>query len=84
LLVVDGGAVTVVYQDATAGELRYATGNPTGQTHTWTVKAIPQPNKFAGFFPHPVPGGSQQVINWWRATDHATQAVTGDVSFVTP
>jgi MYXO-CTERM domain-containing protein len=81
--VLDGGAVTVVYQDATVGELRVATGSPTGQTHAWTVKGVPQPNRFAGYFPHPVPA-SQQVINWWRATDHATKAITGDVSFVTP
>jgi len=79
------GAVRIVYQDATAGTLHEATGAPSGNKHTWTVKAIDQTGQFAGFFPHYV-SQSQLVANWYRATDHtqAPPAVTGDVAFVSP
>ena len=47
------GNVRVVYMDATAGTLHEAVGSPSsGGKHMWTVKAISQPSKFAGFFPH--------------------------------
>ncbi|MEO8876909.1 MAG: MYXO-CTERM sorting domain-containing protein, partial [Polyangiaceae bacterium] len=77
------GAVSIYYQDATVGDLRVASGTITGQTHTWALKAVAQPNKFAGFFPQSVPG-TTQVTNWWRATDPTTKDITGDVSFLTP
>ena len=81
---VDGsGNITVYYQDATVGDLRVATGTQNGNSHTWAIKSVPQPNKFAGFFPQVVPG-SGQITNWWRATDPATKNITGDVSFLTP
>ncbi len=84
---VDGsGNVRIVYQDATAGTLREAVGAPaSGNKHTWTVKAIAQASKFAGFFPHYV-SQSQMIENWYRATDHTMNppVVTGNVAFVQP
>ena len=78
------GSVSIFYQDATAGTLHAATGSPAmGGKHKWSVKVVAQPNKFAGYFPHVVPG-STQVANWWRQTDHASAVVTGDVSILTP
>jgi MYXO-CTERM domain-containing protein len=80
------GAVRVVYQDATVGSLLEATGTPsTGNTHKWSVKALAQQNKFAGFFPHYVPQ-AQQVANWFRLTDHTQNppVVSGDVALVAP
>jgi hypothetical protein len=80
------GNVRVVYMDATAGTLHEAVGAPaSGGTHTWTVKAISQPSKFAGYFPHYV-AQSQMIENWYRATDHTMNppVVTGNVAFVQP
>jgi hypothetical protein len=83
---VDGVTIRIVYQDASAGTLREAIGAPgMGQKHTWTLKAISQPSKFAGFFPHYVPE-AESIENWYRATD-TTQSpplVTGNVAFVLP
>ncbi len=50
------GSVTITYMDETAGALRIATGSST--PGTWTLHALTQPNRFAGFFPHFVPGES--------------------------
>ena len=80
------GTLRIVYQDATAGTLREAIGAPaSGSTHSWTVKAIAQAGRFAGFFPHYV-ASSQMIENWYRATDHTMNPplVTGDVAFVAP
>ena len=82
----DSGAVRIVYQDATLGTLREAMGVPaTGTIHTWTLKAIAQPLKFAGFFPHYV-AEAKSVENWFRATDdtRSPALVTGNVVFVSP
>jgi MYXO-CTERM domain-containing protein len=79
----EGGNVTVVYQDATAGTLRVANGAPQGGPHKWTIKVVSQPNKFAGYFPHPIPG-QPDIANWFRSIDPASKETTGDVSFVTP
>ncbi len=80
-----GGALRIVYMDATAGTLHEATGVPAaGNKHTWTVKALQQTSTwFAGFFPHYVPQ-SQQIANWYRNTDHSMSppVVSGDVAFV--
>ena len=78
------GVITISYQDATVGTLRVATGTPggAGGTHTWSIAALPQPNLFAGFFSHVVPGGSS-VANWWRASDAASGSISGNVAFVT-
>jgi hypothetical protein len=76
-----GGTVTITYQDATAGTLRVASGS--GVAGKWTLKAVSQPDRFAGFFPRFVPGETT-VANWWRATDKATKDIYGDVSLVTP
>jgi hypothetical protein len=51
--------------------------------HAWTIKAVAQDGKFAGFFPHPIPG-EPSFANWWRATDHNTKDITADVAFVSP
>jgi MYXO-CTERM domain-containing protein len=82
----DSGTVRIVYQDATVGGLLEATGIPgSGNTHTWSVKSLAQPSKFAGFFPHYIPQ-AQQVSNWFRATDHTQSppVVSGDVALVAP
>jgi hypothetical protein len=84
----DSGTVRIVYQDATAGNLMEATGVPgSGGKHTWTVKILQQNQAtwFAGFFPHYLPQ-SQQVTNWYRATDHTQNppVVSGDVAMATP
>ncbi len=78
------GTVTIVYQDATAGTLRLATGvSKSDGTHTWSVKAADQPGRFAGFFPRRVPG-STKVANFWRRTDSKLQEFEGDVALVEP
>ena len=75
------GSVTITYMDATAGTLRLATG--ASSPGAWTLHAVSQPNRFAGFFPHFVPGNST-VENWWRWADQTTTAISGNVAFVTP
>ena len=80
------GAIRIVYMDATGGTLHEATGAPAaGNKHTWSVKAISQPNQFAGFFPHYL-SQTSQIGNWFRATDHTQNppVVTGDVAMVAP
>jgi hypothetical protein len=80
------GTVRIVYQDATAGTLREATGTlGAGNVHSWSLKTIGQPSRFAGFFPRYVPL-RQQVANWFRVTDHTQTppVVSGDVAFVAP
>jgi hypothetical protein len=73
------GAVAIVYQDATAGTLRIATGSQT--PGTWTLHAISQPNEFAGFFPHFVPSDTT-VANWWRWADQTSQQISGNVAII--
>lgn len=80
---VNGDAVVVYYQDATAGVLRRATGTPDGAKRRWQLKAIAQPGRFAGFFPQVIPG-EDRVANWWRQSDRGARTVTGDVAIVTP
>jgi hypothetical protein len=76
--------VTIRYQDATSGTLRYATGTPQpGGTHQWSFHAVTQTGLFAGFFPHQLEGDTT-VANWWRQTDQATGDISGNVSFVSP
>ncbi|MFO0678391.1 MAG: hypothetical protein U0169_17775 [Polyangiaceae bacterium] len=80
----DGGAVRIFYQDATAGTLRVATGTPDASgKHTWVLAAVAQPERFAGFFPRPVPG-TRDVSNFFRHTDRATKTLSGDIAIVTP
>ena len=83
----DSGTVRIVYQDATAGNLLEATGvASSGNKHTWTVKVLTQPaTQFSGFFSHYI-AQSQQVANWFRATDHTQNppVVSGDVALVSP
>jgi hypothetical protein len=75
----DSANVTITYQDATNGTLRVATG-VSGQNR-WALKALAQPGRFAGFFPHIVPQDSS-IANYWRATDHTTKDINADVSIV--
>jgi hypothetical protein len=76
----DTGAVTICYQDSTAGELRCASGSHAADgTTTFAVSAIAQPGRTGGFFPQLVPG-SREVVNHWRALDRASQTFSGDVS----
>jgi MYXO-CTERM domain-containing protein len=84
ILVDSSNVVTIRYQDATSGTLRYATGTPQADgTHQWAFHAVAQANKFAGFFPHQLVGDTT-VANWWRQTDPATGDISGNVSFVSP
>jgi hypothetical protein len=84
IMVDSSNVVTIRYQDATAGTLRYATGTPqTGGKHLWAFQSIAQPSKFAGFFPHQL-AGDTSIANWWRQTDPATGDINGNVSFVSP
>jgi len=80
---VDGDIVVIYYQDATAGTLRRAAGSPKGSTHNWDLRALPQPNRYAGFFPAIVPG-EDKVANFWEQTDRGTHTVTGNVSILQP
>jgi hypothetical protein len=73
------GAVSITYQDSTAGTLRTATGTQT--PGTWTLHAVSQPSEFAGFFPHFVPNDTT-IANWWRWADPTTQIISGDVAVV--
>jgi MYXO-CTERM domain-containing protein len=83
-IVEEDGSLVIYYQDATAGTLRVARGNPKGDgTHDWDVRVIPQAGKFGGFFPRRVPG-SALVSNFFRTSDRGTKTVSGDVAFVTP
>jgi len=83
-LQLDGsGNVIVVYQDSTAGALRYANGVANGGTHKWTAHTVAQQNGFAGFFPRFVPN-QPTLTNFYRKTDHTNRTVSGDVAFVSP
>jgi hypothetical protein len=78
------GALRIVYQDATAGSLLEVTAPATtGSHHAWTMKALAQNGRFAGFFPHYVPQ-TQSIANWFRMTDHTQNppVVSGDVALV--
>jgi MYXO-CTERM domain-containing protein len=75
------GSITITYMDATSGALRLATGSST--PGKWTLHAFVQANRFAGFFPHFVPGNST-IENWWRWADPTTQVISGDVAIVSP
>lgn len=79
----DGDVVTIYYQDATVGTLRRAVGTRSGATRKWDLRTVPQPNRFAGFFPQIVPG-EDRVANWWRETDRGAKSVLGDVTILTP
>jgi MYXO-CTERM domain-containing protein len=79
----DAGNVTIAYQDASKGELRFARGAPNGKGHTWTLTAVPQEGRFAGFFPNLVPAG-EEVVNYWRQLDAPTRGLVGDVALVKP
>ncbi len=78
------GAVTILYQDATVGTLRVASGVPKSDgTHQWSLRAIDQPGKFAGYFPQRV-SGTALVANFWRSTDRPAQEYAGDVAIFEP
>lgn len=81
IFVTASGEVQIAYQDATNGDLRWATGTPNGATHTWTKKTVTV-SDFAGAFNQILSiGGKTQVLTWWRKGKPRTE---GDVSIVTP
>jgi MYXO-CTERM domain-containing protein len=76
-----GGDVHITYQDATTGQLRYAVGTSSGDTHTWTVSAVEQ-SGFAGAFSGLVQvNGQLELMNWWRT---GADTIVGDVAIVPP
>lgn len=75
------GAISIFYQDATAGTLRAASGVVQGGARKWSKKTIAQPDKFAGFFPRAIDG---KVANFWRKTDKGSREITGDVALIAP
>ncbi|MDI3286385.1 hypothetical protein [Polyangium sp. 15x6] len=76
------GEIHVTYQDATAGQLRYAVGTPTGDQITWKVRAVEQ-DGFAGAFSRPIEvEGKLMLVNWWRHLGEA--GPRGDVAIVSP
>jgi hypothetical protein len=81
ILVTASGEVRISYQDATAGQLRYAVGTPAATAHEWTTRAVEQEG-FAGFFSQQIDtGGAIQILNWWRT---ASPEAVGDVRVVAP
>jgi MYXO-CTERM domain-containing protein len=80
---VDGDIITVYYQDATQKTLRRAAGSPKGSTHSWDLRALPQPDRLGGFFPALVPG-EDKVANYWEQTDQNTKSMKGDVTIISP
>jgi hypothetical protein len=80
---VDGSVVTIYYQDATVGVLRRAVGTMNGATRSWSLRSLPQADKFGGYFPQFVPN-ENNVANFWRQMDHTTLSVEADVSILSP
>jgi hypothetical protein len=75
------GEIHITYQDATAGQLRYAVGTPSGDKITWKLRALEQEG-FAGAFSAPIAvDGKLQLLNWWRV---GGQEPRGDVSIISP
>lgn len=82
LMVDSSGVVTVFYQDATAGVLRMAVGQPSGGgAHTWTRSVLEQPQKFGGFFAQAI-GATREVASFWKSVDPADPDRNGDVSIL--
>jgi len=77
------GALSVVYQDATAGTLRVAkctkATDCAKDPKAWVLSTVEQKGKFAGFFPRRI---DDQIINWWRKSDQSAESMTGDVALV--
>lgn len=75
------GAVSIAYQDATAGALCWAVGAVDGATHRWTRgNAAVSPKRIGGYFPAFV--GDKQVISFWRGADPTDHRAAGDVAVV--
>jgi hypothetical protein len=80
-IIVQNGEIRIAYQDATAGQLRYAQGTGMPGMHSWSVSAVDQPG-FAGAFSTLVDiGGQQQIMNFWREASPWSQ---GNVRLLTP
>lgn len=74
--VTSAGEVQIAYQNATHGEVRWATG-----PGTWTKKTL-QVDDFAGGFNRIVESGGQvQVLTWWRRAKPRTE---GDIILLSP
>jgi hypothetical protein len=75
------GEVQIAYQNATTGELRWATGTNNGGTHTWSKRVLTV-SGFAGGFNQVLDvGGSARVMTWWRRAKPRTE---GDIAIVSP
>lgn len=75
------GTITIAYQDATTGALRVAVGSPAeGEPLVWSLRAIEQPKRFAGYFPAFV--AEDRIANFWRSTNTTDRSMMGDVAFV--
>jgi len=83
--VTQSGEIHISYQDATAGTLRHVTGSPSGQGHSWLIKALDQKGKFAGAFSRMLSvDGTLSVLNWWRVGGKTDIGVVGDVAIIAP
>ncbi len=81
------GEVQISYQDATSGQLRFATGTPLGAGHDWEVKVL-EADGFQGFFSRLVEiDGALRIVNWGRqiiTTGDGVKKGVGDVTVVAP
>lgn len=78
IAVAGSGDVVIAYQDTTRGKARFATGKPSGATHTWTKKDLTV-SDFAGGFNKVLASGD--VMTWWRRAKPRTE---GDIAIVKP
>jgi hypothetical protein len=75
------GEIHVTYQDATAGTLHYAVGNPGVDKITWNVREITREG-FGGAFSRTIEvEGQVKLVHWWRV---GGEVVRGDVDIVSP
>jgi MYXO-CTERM domain-containing protein len=81
VLVLPSGEVHVTYQDATSGKLRYAVGAPSGDSHTWTVKAVDHEGFGGAFSSQIIVDGAVKLAHWYRV---GGQEVRGDVAIQSP
>ncbi len=78
------GSVHIAYQNATTGELRWATGAPNGDAHSWQTKVVSVAG-FAGAFNQILSlGGERKVMTWSRTYTAERPSARADVTFVKP
>lgn len=81
IAVTGSGEVQIAYQDTTRGKARWATGAPSGATHTWSTKDLAVSDFAGGFNKILTAGGQTQVLTWWRRAKPRTE---GDIAIVSP